>query len=152
MSEHELTVRIASAARVTAIKEMAIRSATVANVASLAWGLPSFQTPVHIRQTVTDALAGDPDIGKYTQLYRLPELRVLAADHYRERTGIELDPEANLFISAGNMQGMHSILRAIMDPGDEVILTDPGFASHYQQALKVHDANMINKAFDRLEQ
>ena len=135
MSDHKLTARNVAAARVSAIKEMAIRSAAVPDVASLAWGLPSFQTPEHIRQTVTDALADDPDIGKYTLPNGLPELRALAADHYHQRTGIELDPQMNLFISAGNMQGVHSVLRAVLDPGDEVILTDPGFASHYQQVL-----------------
>lgn len=134
MNEHEGLISSAvAAARVSAIKDMAMRSAAVPDVASLAWGLPSFRTPEHIRQAAAQALAEDPDAGKYTLPNGLPELRRLAARHYQARTGIILDPETNLFISAGNMQGMNSVLHAILDPGDEVIVTDPGFASHYQQ-------------------
>ncbi|MEZ5557620.1 MAG: pyridoxal phosphate-dependent aminotransferase [Pseudomonadales bacterium] len=130
--DHRVARNVATA-RVSAIKEMAMRSAGIADVASLAWGLPSFATPSHIRDAAARALAGDPDSGKYALPNGLRELRVLAAAHYRERTGMAADPDANLFISAGNMQGVHSVLRALVDPGDEVILTDPGFASHYQQ-------------------
>ena len=134
MNQHEGLISSAvAAARVSAIKDMAMRSAAVPDVASLAWGLPSFRTPEHIRQAAAQALAEDPDAGKYTLPNGLPELRRLAARHYQARTGIILDPETNLFISAGNMQGMNSVLHAILDPGDEVIVTDPGFASHYQQ-------------------
>ncbi|MEQ8859146.1 MAG: pyridoxal phosphate-dependent aminotransferase [Pseudomonadales bacterium] len=134
MSEHERLIASAVAeARVSAIKDMALRSAAVPDVASLAWGLPSFRTPKHIRRAAARALAEDPDAGKYTLPDGLPELRRLAAAHYQARTGIALDSEANLFVSAGNMQGVNSVLRAILDPGDEVIVTDPGFASHYQQ-------------------
>ncbi len=36
-------------------------------------------------------------------------------------------------ITAGNMEGLHVLLQAIIDPGDQVIVTDPGFVSHFQQ-------------------
>lgn len=45
-------------------------SAGIKDVASPAWGLPSFPTPEHICSAVANALANDPDIGKYA----LPKL------------------------------------------------------------------------------
>jgi len=51
---------------VSAIKEMSILSAQVPDVASLAWGLPSFRSPVNIRRAVQEAHDNDPDVGKYT--------------------------------------------------------------------------------------
>ena len=48
--------------RISAIKEMAMRSARVPGAASLAWGLPSFRTPAHIREAVERALQG-VDVG-----------------------------------------------------------------------------------------
>ena len=36
-------------------------------------------------------------------------------------------------ITAGNMQGLNALFHVLIDPGDEIIVTDPGFASHLQQ-------------------
>jgi aspartate/methionine/tyrosine aminotransferase len=117
----------------SAIKEMAMLSARAEGSVSLAWGLPSFRTPEHIRAAVADALANDPDAGKYTLPNGLPEFRALVASHHREKVGVEVDSERNVLITAGNMQGMNSLFRTLIDPGDEIIVTDPGFASHFQQ-------------------
>jgi len=124
-----------SVSRITmsAIKEMAMRSARVPGAASLTWGLPSFRTPQHVRSAVARALEDDPDIGKYALPDGLPELRALAARHYRESTGIRVDPDANVIVTAGNMQGLNALFHTIVDPGDRVVVTDPGFASHFHQ-------------------
>ncbi len=117
----------------SAIKEMAIRSAAVPDAVSLAWGLPSFRTPAHVRQAVRNALDNDPDIGKYALPDGLPELRRTVAKHHLAETGTHCDPDANVLITAGNMQGLNALLHVLVGPGDRVILTDPGFASHIQQ-------------------
>ena len=122
-----------TALRLSAIKEMVMRSANVEDVASLAWGVPSFRTPAYIRGAVTEQLDTDADIGKYALPDGLPLLKQLAARRHHEYTGIEVDADDNVMITAGNMQGMSSLLHVITSPGDEIILTDPGFASHTQQ-------------------
>ena len=118
---------------ISAIKEMAIRSAKIENVASLAWGLPSFRTPEHIRYAIEQRLESDPDIGKYALPDGLPELREAVAKKHLAATGISVDPDLNVMITCGNMQGLNSLFHAIIDPGDEIVVTDPGFASHFQQ-------------------
>ncbi|MDH3229939.1 MAG: pyridoxal phosphate-dependent aminotransferase [Alphaproteobacteria bacterium] len=118
---------------VSAIKEMAMRAAKIRDTASLTWGVPSFRTPEHIRHAVKRALENDPDIGKYTLPDGLPQLRAAAADTHRTATGSAVDPDRNVTVTAGNMEGVKTLLRAILDPGDEVIVTDPGFASHFIQ-------------------
>ena len=55
---------------------------------------------------------------------------LVVAEH-KEKTGIEIDE--NVMISAGNMQGLNTPFHTMLDPGDEIILTDPCFASHIQQ-------------------
>jgi len=122
-----------SSMALSAIKEMAMRSARVPGAASLAWGLPSFRTPDHIRRAVAAALDDDPDIGKYALPDGLPELRRAVAAEHAAATGVQVDPDRNVMITAGNMQGMNALLHVLIDPGDEVIMTDPGFASHVQQ-------------------
>lgn len=118
---------------VSAIKEMAMRAAKMEDVASLTWGLPSFRTPEGIRRAVEQALRNDPDIGKYTLPDGLPELRCAAAKAHRAATGISADPDRNVTVTAGNMEGIKTLLRSLLNPCDEVIVTDPGFASHFIQ-------------------
>jgi len=125
--------RCVSNITVSAIKEMAMRSAKIEGAASLTWGLPSFRTPDHIRRAVADQLEADPDIGKYALPDGLPALRKAAADDHFASTGVMVDPDRNVMITAGNMQGLNALFHVIIDPGDEIIVTDPGFASHFQQ-------------------
>lgn len=49
-------------------------------VASLAWGLPSFRTPVNIRRAAQEARENDPHVGKYTLPDGLPEFRAAVAE------------------------------------------------------------------------
>jgi aspartate/methionine/tyrosine aminotransferase len=118
---------------VSAIKDMAMRSARVEGAASLTWGLPSFRTPAPIRRAVERELEADPDIGKYALPDGLPELRRQVVDVHATATGITVDADRNVLITAGNMQGLNALFHAVIDPGDEIIVTDPGFASHFQQ-------------------
>lgn len=120
-------------AQISAIKEMAMLSARVEGAASLTWGLPSFRTPEYIRQGVKQYLDEDIDAGKYTLPDGLPELRQLVAVIHEAKTGIEVDADENVMIGAGNMQGLNTLFHTMLDPGDEIILTDPCFASHIQQ-------------------
>ena len=120
-------------ASVSAIKEMAMLSAKVEGAASLTWGLPSFRTPDYIRDGVIASLDNDIDAGKYTLPDGLPELRRLVVEKHRQETGIAIDADENVMINAGNMQGLNTLFHTMLDPGDEIILTDPCFASHIQQ-------------------
>jgi aspartate/methionine/tyrosine aminotransferase len=118
---------------ISGIKEMAMRAARLPDIASLAWGLPSFRTPETIRGAIQGQLDADPDIGKYALPDGLPELRNAVAAEHEAATGVRIDPDRNVIITAGNMQAVNALLHTALDPGDEVIVTDPGFSSHIQQ-------------------
>ena len=118
---------------VSGIKEMTMLSAKVEGAALLTWGLPSFRTPEYIRRGVKEYLDNDLQAGKYTLPDGLPQLRKLATEKYKADTGIDVDADENVMISAGNMQGLNTLFHTMLDPGDEIILTDPCFASHIQQ-------------------
>jgi aspartate/methionine/tyrosine aminotransferase len=134
MNDLEHLVRPAVAnVSLSAIKEMAIRAAAVDDSVSLSWGLPSFRTPAPIRAAVARELEKDPDIGKYALPAGLPELRQVVAATHAAATGVSVDPDKHVLITAGNMEGISTLQRVLLDPGDEVILTDPGFVSHYSQ-------------------
>ena len=119
--------------KISAIKKMAMLSAKAGDAASLAWGLPSFQTPEPIRRAIEEKLESDPSIGMYALPDGLPGLRKAVAREHHLTIGVAVDPERNVMITAGNMEGLHVLLQAVVDPGDQVIVTDPGFVSHFQQ-------------------
>lgn len=112
---------------------MAVLSARTPGAVSLAWGLPSFRTPAYIRQGTAERLANDPEAGMYTLPDGLRELRQLVAQQHQIETGVAVNADEQIIITAGNMQALNTILHVLTDPGDEIIVTDPGFASHVHQ-------------------
>lgn len=119
---------------VSAIKEMALLAMKEKNAISLSWGLPSFETPKHIREATKEALDTQGNIGKYTQPpFGLKELRDLIADDFKKRFNREVDPDKQIIVHAGAMQGVYCAIHTLVNPGDEVIMTDPGFSSHREQ-------------------
>ena len=134
MTQSEAWVsRTVSGIEISAIKEMAIRARKVEDAASLTWGVPSFRTPEPIRAAVAAALEADPEIGKYALLDGLPALRQAVARHHEAETGIAVDPDTEVMITCGNMQGLNALFHVLIEPGDEIVVTSPGFASHIQQ-------------------
>jgi aspartate/methionine/tyrosine aminotransferase len=119
--------------QVSAIKEMAMRSSQTPGAVSLSWGLPSFRTPEYIRNGVKSLLDTDEDAGKYTFPDGLLALRELVVKTHYQKTGLTVDANRHVMINAGNMQGLNTLFHTMLDPGDEIILTDPCFASHIQQ-------------------
>ena len=56
------------------------------------------------------------------------DLRAAVSDFVAQRTGHRYDPEREILITSGGMEGLLDVLLATIDPGDEVVLTDPTYA------------------------
>jgi aspartate/methionine/tyrosine aminotransferase len=87
-------------------------------------------------------MESDPEAGMYSLPDGLKELREVVAQIHSRETGIEVDADENVLITAGNMEGLNTMFHVIVDPGDEVIVTDPGFASHLSQ-IKLCGGNPV---------
>lgn len=120
---------------ISPIKEMAILADSIRGTVSLGYGLPSFQTPEHIREAVRASLIEDTEIGKYPQTKGLPELRRAISDKLETQWNISVDPQEEILVTVGAQQAVATALQAIVDPGDEVILLSPCFSSHIDQVL-----------------
>jgi aspartate/methionine/tyrosine aminotransferase len=70
----------------------------------------------------------DDDANSYLPFTGTDELRRAAAAHVSRLSGVTYDPALQCVISAGGTAGMFNALLAVLDPGDEVILTDPTYA------------------------
>jgi aminotransferase len=97
-------------------------------VISLGVGEPDFVTPWHIREAGIYSL--EHGHTSYTSNYGLLELREELAGYIRHRYGLDYNPQRELLITVGVSEGVDLALRAILDPGDEVIVHDPSYVAY----------------------
>ncbi|MBP8968273.1 MAG: aminotransferase class I/II-fold pyridoxal phosphate-dependent enzyme [Lachnospiraceae bacterium] len=95
---------------------------------SLGVGEPDFDTPWHIRDEGIYAL----EKGKtfYTSNAGLKELREEIAAYLKRTQGIMYDPVGEILVTVGGSEGIDIALRAMCDPGDEVLIPQPSYVSY----------------------
>ncbi len=79
--------------------------------------------------------AARPENHHYPDFDGLPELRQEAARWYRQRFGVELDPDTQILPLLGSKEGIVHICEAFIDPGDIVLAPDPAFPSYKTGAV-----------------
>lgn len=125
--------RHAVAQRVQQIPASGIRRffdllAGMEGVISLGVGEPDFVTPWNIREAAIYAI--EKGFTHYTSNYGLLELRDELGRHLRAHYGLTYDPSREILVTAGVSEALDLALRAILDPGDEVLIPDPSYVSY----------------------
>ncbi|MFZ0449775.1 MAG: pyridoxal phosphate-dependent aminotransferase [Desulfatiglandaceae bacterium] len=114
------------------IREMSLRAEAYNNVISLGIGEPDFDTPPEIcRAALGDALDG---CTHYTPSRGDRHLVEALLKYIKDARGIELSP-IQLCVTHGGMGALIAGLRAILDPGEEVIVIEPHFPSYEAQVV-----------------
>jgi aspartate aminotransferase len=98
--------------------------ATGKSIVYLQIGEPDFDTPANVREAAKQAL--DDGLTHYPPYAGLPDLRAAIADDTTARRGFTAKPE-NVFVTVGGKGVMVYAIMALVDPGDEVIVPDPGY-------------------------
>ena len=91
---------------------------------NLSVGTPDFEPAPHVMEAVSRA-ARKPENYRYA-LKDLPELVKAVQDFYRGRFGVELKPEEIMSVN-GSQEGMAHIAWALCNPGDVVLVPNPGY-------------------------
>ena len=97
-----------------------------ADLIDLGIGDPDLPTPGHIVAELARAGA-DPRHHRYPSYQGMLELRTAAADYYQRRWGAALDPEREVVALIGSKEGIAHFPLAFVDPGDLVLVPDPGY-------------------------
>lgn len=97
-------------------------------VISLGVGEPDFATPWRIREAAIHSI--ERGHTHYTSNYGLPELRRAIAGDMARRYGVAYDPASEVLVTVGVSEGLDLAMRAILDPGDEVIVPEPSYVSY----------------------
>jgi aminotransferase len=103
-------------------------AATMPDVISLGVGEPDFTTPRHICEAAIASInAGETH---YTSNYGTLALREAIAGELATRYGLTYDPASEVMVTVGVSEALDAALRALVDPGDEVLVPDPGYVAY----------------------
>ena len=95
---------------------------------SLGVGEPDFDTPWHIREAGIYSLEKGRTF--YTSNSGLLELRQEIANYYKRKHGLDYNGKTEVLITVGGSEAIDMALRAMADPGDEVIIPEPCYVSY----------------------
>ena len=107
------------------IRELAEIAMSMDGVLKLYFGESNLPTPEYIKRAAINALHEGYTF--YTENAGLPGLRQDLADYYRKLQGIELDPQAEIVVTASGVQALNAGIRCVLDPGDEALVLTPAW-------------------------
>lgn len=108
---------------------------------SLGVGEPDFDTPWHIRDEGIHSL----EMGKtfYTSNAGLKELKIEVSKYLKRRYDLTYDPAKEIFITVGGSEAIDVAMRAMLDPGDEVLIPQPSYVSYLPCAVLANGVPVI---------
>ena len=103
---------------------------------SLGVGEPDFDTPWHIREEGIYSLEKGRTF--YTSNSGLKELRIEICNYLKRKLGLDYDYSSEVLITVGGSEAIDIALRAMIDPGDEVLIPEPCYVSYVPCAELAH--------------
>lgn len=100
---------------------------------SLGVGEPDFDTPWHIREEGIYSLERGRTF--YTSNAGLKELREEIANYLKRRIHVTYDPMQEVVVTVGGSEGIDMAFRAVLNPGDEVLIPQPSYVSYEPCAI-----------------
>ena len=118
---------------------------TMTDVISLGIGEPDFVTPWRIREAAIFGM--EKGRTGYTSNLGLPKLRHAIARYVERRYGVEYHPQDEILVSVGVSEALDIALRALLNPGDEVIFHEPSYVSYHPSVLLSYGKAVSVKTF-----
>ena len=103
-------------------------AAQMEDVISLGVGEPDFVTPWSIRESCVYGL--EQGFTSYTANRGMPELRQEIANHFSRRYDVDYDANKEILVTVGVSEALDIAMRAILSPGDEVLIPEPCYVSY----------------------
>ncbi len=97
-------------------------------------GAPDMPPPPQVVEALYE-MARRPDVHRYPGYRGTPELKQAFAEYYERRFGVSLDPEREVLPLLGSKEGLHHLTLALVDPGDVVLVPDPGYITYQTATL-----------------
>jgi len=127
MKQFELS-RAAESLQPSGIRKFFDLAANMKGVISLGVGEPDFVTPWNVRQACIRSL--EQGYTSYTANAGLLELRREIAKYLKKQFAVSYDPNDEIIVTVGASQALDVVMRAIINPDDEVLIIEPSFVSY----------------------
>src|SRR6185436_8082049 len=114
------------------IREMT-RLAHAHGAVNLSQGFPDFAAPEAIKEAAARAVAAD--VHQYAITWGAKSLRDALVTKQQRFTGLTFDPEREITVCCGSTECMASVMLALVDPGDEVIVFEPYYENYGPDAI-----------------
>src|ERR671927_492703 len=111
------------------------------DVIDLGMGNPTDPTPECVVNKLAEA-ARDPRNHRYSVSNGIAGLRKEVAKKYKNKYGVDLDPETEVIATIGSKEGFSHLCLALLGPGDTAVVPDPAFPIHLY-AVAMAGANVI---------
>ncbi len=133
MEIHKQLAQRTHAVEWSGIRVMFALADEIEGVVNLGIGQPDFDTPQHIREAAKLAL--DEGYTRYPPAKGFLVLRQAIAEKLRLKNSIHADPDTNIFVAVGAMQVIFNAILHLIEPGEEVMVIDPGYDYYSQIGL-----------------
>jgi len=120
---------------------------TMADVISLGIGEPDFHTPWRIREAAIYGL--ERGHTGYTSNLGLPKLRERIAQYVQKHFHVGYDPATEIIVTVGVSEAIDLALRALLNPGDEVLYHEPCYVSYSPSVVLAHGVPVAVPTFAR---
>ncbi len=144
-----------TAQRTHGFQESVIRGMTrLANehgAINLAQGFPNFPAPELIKEAAVAAIRAD--VNQYAITWGAKGLREALSQKMQSCYGLAVDPETEITVTCGATEAMASVLLALLDPGEEVVVFEPWYENYGPDAVlcgatPVHVPLQVGQALD----
>ena len=114
------------------IRGMSLEAAAHGAV-NLAQGMPDFPAPAEIKEAACRAI--QEDVNQYAITWGASALRSGIAEHALWHLGLDVDPETEITVTCGGTEAMLVALLSLINPGDEVILSQPFYENYWPDCV-----------------
>ncbi|MCA0133330.1 pyridoxal phosphate-dependent aminotransferase [Winogradskyella alexanderae] len=123
------------------LREVAFLKSQGKPIINLGIGSPDLEPPIKATSVLQDSLA-DEGAHKYQSYQGLPELRDEIANFYKKRYKVNLSSQTEILPLLGSKEGIMHISMAFLNPGDEVLVPNPGYPT-YAAVTKLIEASPV---------
>ncbi|MFC2949556.1 aminotransferase class I/II-fold pyridoxal phosphate-dependent enzyme [Virgibacillus sediminis] len=116
------------------------------DVIDLGIGAPDLSPPEFVIDKLVEEL-GVAENHRYSSYSGCKEFKEAVASFYQRRYQVDLDPEEEVLALIGSKEGIAHLIQAVVDPGDKVIVPDPGYPV-YEKAVHLTRGEMVRLPLD----
>src|SRR5262245_8685450 len=100
---------------------------------NLGQGFPDFPAPSFIKEAAMRAIREDRN--QYAHAAGIPRLRAAIGERWQRLHGVPVDGAAQVTIASGATELLHVAVRAVVEPGDEVIVFEPTYDAYVPDVI-----------------